>query len=73
MTEKTLNRANDLVNDIKWAEKLLRFSPANKLSFRIDIIGKSNDIISCPNWLRAAILEIVNAKKKEWQEELENL
>ena len=70
-------RANDIVSGIKWANKILDHCSNNRrFSFRIDTTRDSienHDIVSCPNWLRDAIKDIVSNKKKEWQEELENL
>ncbi len=77
MTEDTLNRANDIVSGIKWADDILNHACKNRrFSFRIDTTRdcmESHEIVSCPNWLRDAIRDIVNNKRKEWQEELKDL
>lgn len=77
MTEEVLNRANDIVSGIKWANKILNYCGNNRrFSFRVDTTRdciESHDNVSCPNWLRDAIRDIVSNKRKEWQEELEKL
>ena len=77
ITEETLSRANDIVSSIKWANKILDHCGNNRrFSFRIDTTRdciENHDMVSCPNWLRDAIRDIVSNKRKEWQEEFENL
>ena len=74
MTEEILNRANDLVSGIKWANKIIdHCGNNNRFSFRVDNYINNYDIVSCPNWLRDAIRDIVNNKRKEWQEALKDL
>ena len=77
MTEEALNRANDLVSGIKWADKILNHAGNNRrFSFRVDTTRdcmENHDIVSCPNWLRDTIRDIVSNKRKEWQKELEDL
>lgn len=71
MTEEVLNRANDIVSGIKWADTILEHCGNNRrFSFRVDTTRdcmESHEIVSCPTWLRDDIYCIVKAKKKEWQ------
>ena len=77
MTEEALNRANDIVGDIKWANNILNHVGNNRrFSFRIDTTREcieSHENVSCPNWLRDEICNVVRAKRKEWQEEFDEL
>lgn len=72
-----MNRANDIVRCIKWANEILDHCCNNRrFSFRIDTTREcieSHDIVSCPNWLRDAIWDVVSNKRKEWQKELDDL
>ena len=77
MTEEKLDIANNIVDNIKWADKILNHCCNNRrFSFRIDTTREcveNHDIVSCPNWLRDAIWDIVGNKRKEWQEEFNEL
>ena len=77
MKEEVLNRANDIVGGIKWANNILNHCVNNRrFSLRVDTTRdcvESHEIVSCPNWLRDVIYDAVSGKKKEWQEEFENL
>lgn len=77
MTNEVLNRANDIIGSIKWANNILNHVGNNRrFSFKVDTTREcveSHEIISCPTWLRDEICDVVRAKMKEWQEEFDEL
>ena len=77
MTEEKLIIVNDLFKSIKWADNILNHCGNNRrFSLRVDTTRdciESHEIVACPNWLRDVIHDAVSDKKKEWQEEFENL
>ena len=77
MTNEVLNRANDIIGGIKWANNILNHVGNNRrFSFKVDTTREcveSHEIVSCPTWLRDEICDVVRAKKKEWQEEFAEL
>lgn len=77
MTEEKLIIANDLFKSIKWADNILNhWGNDRRFSLRVDTTRdciESHEMVACPNWLRDIIHDAVSDKKKEWQEEFENL
>ena len=77
MTKETLSKANVIVDELDWAEKVLYHIGHNyRLTFDFDTTKsciESHTRRKCPDWLKDIIAESIRQKVEEWKQEFEKL